>query len=108
MTLSGWLLSEEESLRKDCNQRDKNAVVAYSILPILESEPAGWNAVRGLPNSSAMFKDYLLDWHSQVEPVDKPFVNRVIQLLEATWNDTGIYNRTPGQFSPRAQQGPGT
>ena len=82
LTLSAWLLSEEESLRKDCYQRDKNAVVAYSLLPILESEPAGWNAVRKLPDSSAMFRDYLLDWHSQIEPIDKPFVNRIIQHFE--------------------------
>ena len=81
MTLSAWLLSEEEGLRKDCYLRDKNAVVAYSLLPIFESEPAGWNTVRRLPDSSAMFNDYLLDWHSQVEPIDKPFVNRVIQMF---------------------------
>ena len=82
MTLFGWLLSEEESLRKNCELRDKNAVVAYSLLPIFESEPAGWNAIRRLPDSSAMFKDYLCDWHSQVESIDQSFLNRIIQLFE--------------------------
>ena len=33
-TLAAWLSSEEEDLRRDCLQRDKNAVVAYSLLPI--------------------------------------------------------------------------
>ena len=40
-TLSAWLLSEEESLRQDRYQRERNAVVAYSLLPIFESEPSG-------------------------------------------------------------------
>ena len=79
--LATWLSSEEDALREDRYLRDKNAVVAYSLLPIFESEPTGWNAVRRLPDSVAMFKDYLLDWHSQVAPVDKPFVNRIIQLF---------------------------
>ena len=82
MTLSAWLLSEEESLRRDCELRDKNAIVAYSLLPIFEGDPAGWNAIRKLPNSSGMFKDYLRDWHSLVELTEKSFVNRIIRLFE--------------------------
>ena len=81
-TLSDWLLSEEESLRQDCCQRDKNAVVAYTLLPIFESEPAGWNAIRRLPDSSAMFRDYLLEWHRLVEPADKPFVALVLRAFQ--------------------------
>ena len=81
-TLSDWLLSEEESLRQDRYQRDKNAVVAYTLLPIFESEPAGWNAIRRLPNSLAMFEDYLREWHSLVEPLDRPLVKRILGLFE--------------------------
>ena len=94
MALPTWLLLEEEALRRDTaaalasntrisdELRHKYAIVAYSLLPIFESETAGWNAVRRLPNSSAMLKDYLRYWCSQVESVDKPFVNRIIQILE--------------------------
>ena len=81
-TLSTLLSLEEEELRKDPYQREKNAMVAYSLLPIFESSPAGWNAIRRLPDSSAMFRDYLLEWHTQVEPADKPFVKRIIQLVD--------------------------
>ena len=80
--LASWLASEEESLRNDPYQRDKNAVVSYSLLPILESEPTGWNAIRTLPNSSAMLKDYLQDWRLRVDPVDRPLVERIIQPFE--------------------------
>ena len=82
MTLVRWLASEEASLRQDSCQRDKNAVVAYSLLPIFEAEPVGWNTIRTLPSSSAMLKDYLREWHSQVEPLDTAFVERIIQIFE--------------------------
>ena len=81
MTLSTWLLSEEEGLREDCHQRDKNAVVAYSFLPIFESEPTVWNAIRRLPDSSAMFREYVLDWHARVESTERPLVKRVLDAL---------------------------
>ena len=82
MTLYEWLISEERSLRQERYLRDKNAVVAYSLLPIFESEPSGWNAIRRLPTSSAMFIDYLSEWHSQVEPIDRPFIERIFGLFE--------------------------
>ena len=81
MPLSKWLQSEEEDLRENCLQRDKNAVVAYSILPIFESELAVWNTIRRLPHSSAMFREYMLEWHSWVEPADKPLVKRILDAF---------------------------
>ena len=81
-TLATWLLQEEESLRCDRYQRDKNAVVSYSLLPIVEDEPTGWNAVRSLPESSEGLKAYLHAWSLHVDPLDRPFVDRVIQLFE--------------------------
>ena len=83
MTLSTWLLAEEDSLRGDRYQRDKNAVVAYSLLPIFESEPAGWNAIKNLPDSTARFGDYLIEWRRMVEFTDRPFVNRIMDAFES-------------------------
>ena len=80
-TLAPWLASEEEGLRVDAYQRDKNAVVSYSLLPIFESQPTGWNTICKLPDSSAVLKDYLQDWGSQVDSTDKPFVDCIIQLF---------------------------
>lgn len=81
MTLSTWLLSEEESLREDYYQRDKNAVVAYSLLPIFESEPTVWNAVRKLPSSSAMIQEYMLEWHACVGPAEAPLIKRILDVF---------------------------
>ena len=77
MTLAAWLQAEEGSLRHDRYQRDKNAVVAYSLLPIFESEPAGWNAIRRLPAPPSMLMDYLVEWEECVDPQDRPFVKRI-------------------------------
>lgn len=82
VTLQTWLLSHEDELRKDPYQRDKNDLVAYKLLPIFEDVPAGWNAIRKLPNSSARLSDYLRDWHSSVDSVDKPFVKRLSDAFD--------------------------
>ena len=82
MTLATWLLQEEESLRGARYQRDKNAVVSYRLLPIFEATPTGLNTIRSMPDSSAMFRDYLTDWWLQVDPRDRSFVSNIIQLFE--------------------------
>lgn len=79
MTLASWLATEEDNLREDSEQRDKNAIVAYELLPFFESEPTGWNAVRRLPTSSSSLKDYLNEWTSIVEQHDQGFVHRIIE-----------------------------
>ena len=59
--LQAWLLSHEEILRENEYQRKKNALVAYALLPIFESSPAGWNAIRSLPNSVGFLEEYFVD-----------------------------------------------
>ena len=81
VTLREWLSHKEEELRRDPHKRDENAVVAYSLLPILEREPWGWNSIRQLPDSSAMFGDYLLEWYTRVELADRPFVKRILDAF---------------------------
>ena len=64
-------------LREDEYQREKNAVVAYQLLPIFEDTSTGWNAVRNFPTSKGYLKEYLKDWYLSVESEDKPFVERL-------------------------------
>ena len=73
---------EEDSLRQDPYQRDKNAIVAYELLPLFQNEPTGWNAVGHLPNSSAKLNDYLREWYTKVDVVDKPFLKRTLEAFE--------------------------
>ena len=77
-TLPDWLASREEALRSDPYQRNMNATVAYSLLPVFEDSPEGWNSIRHLPNSRGSLVDYIGDWHSAVLDVDRAFVLRVL------------------------------
>ena len=77
VSLHSWLLDNEDVLREDEYQREKNAVVAYELLPIFEDTPIGWNAVCNFPTSTSYLKEYLRDWYSSVESEDKPFVARL-------------------------------
>ena len=81
-SLSNWVASQEDTLREDSEQREKNSVVAGELLPLLESDPSGWNAIRAFPTSSARFKDYLSEWRDQVDAVDRAFVETIIRRFE--------------------------
>ena len=81
INLHDWLSTNEEVLRIDPYQRDKNSLVAYALLTIFESCPSGWNAISKLPRSSAGIADYITEWHSSVDAADNPFVARLSSVL---------------------------
>ena len=81
MSLHEWLASNEEVLRRDPYQRDKNELVAYALLPTFESCPLGWNAIARFPSSSSAIVDYLSEWQSSVEAGDRPFVANLSSVL---------------------------
>ena len=79
----------EASLRAEFGKfsksdRDKVAVVSHALLPIFESEPTGWNAVRKVPVINGPLTEYLEDWYAQVELTDKPFLKRILNAFELT------------------------
>ena len=80
-TLPEWIESEESSLRSDAIQRDKNALVAYSLLSLFEEQPSGWNTIRLLPNSCAELGGYLSEWAEAVHPDDVQFVIDLAEIL---------------------------
>ena len=91
-TLPDWLSFHESGLRRDRYQRDKNALVAYALLPVFEALPAGWNAIRKFPSSSGELKYYLSDWASAADLDDVPFVVRLADMLgHAIGSDTESY-----------------
>ena len=77
--MAKWLSNHEGALRRDPYLRDRNAVVAYRLLPIFEAHPQGWNTVRSLPTSEGALNEYLLDWYGQVDPRDREFVGRIME-----------------------------
>ena len=86
MSLPEWLAEHEDALRSDPYGRDRNAVVGYQLLPILEARPGAWNAVQRLPAgqhaaTNSPTCDYLRSWRSVVDPRDRHVVDQVMQLL---------------------------
>ena len=84
VTLQNWLLSHEETLRRDrywC-QRKGNDLVAYKLLPIFESDPSGWNAIQSLPDCSGCLEEYFANWHSSADPADKDFITRLSNAFD--------------------------
>ena len=87
--LNEWLTLHHESLLRDPYQREKNAVIAYQLLPIFESHPSGWNAVRELPTRrqpsemNGSIGDYLRLWRSTVDPDGRSVVDQISQMLTA-------------------------
>ena len=79
----------EASLRNEFGEfsqgdRGKVAVISHALLPVFESEPAGWNAVRNVPVTKEPLTAYLSDWYTQVDLVDKPFVQRILDIFGQT------------------------
>ena len=84
--VSEWLHAEAESLRQHHLQRDKNAIVAYALLPLIELDPTGWNAIQRLPVTevsihTSWIGEYLRAWRSAVDPRDTHFVDQVRKTL---------------------------
>ena len=67
-TLISWLNAREDELRDDPYQRQLNAVVAYSLLPLFEASPTSWNVVPYLPASASRLHSYLREWPRALHP----------------------------------------
>lgn len=44
-TFAKWFQENEESMRANSTDRDKNNVVAVELLPLFEAHPAGWESL---------------------------------------------------------------
>ena len=83
----GWWNPEEETQKwrnhlwnageETQKWRNHFVYVARVLLPIFIKDPSGWNAIRKLPASRGMLREYLQDWHKQVDDSDKEFVKKV-------------------------------
>ena len=80
-TLRRWLSAREDELRDNPYQRQLNAVVAYSLLPLFEANPTGWNAIRSLPVSASRLHTYLREWTSSVSPQNRYFTESILDIL---------------------------
>ena len=89
-----WLSNYEEEMRTTSVGENTNGdrhekyraiygLIAYTLLPIFEKYPDGWNAVRYLPKSDSYIKQYLYEW-LRLARGSEQFISHCIECLEAT------------------------
>ena len=61
-----WFSKNEQDLRANCKQRDKNGLIAIRLLRIFETEPSLWETTtylnRGSRDMNLPFASYLSEW----------------------------------------------
>ena len=85
--LGAWLRDNEERLRRDPYQRDKNDLVARMLLPLFERYPASWDALSYLNLDPADARDslaeYLHHWYDNAPAEHKVFIADVLRFFDA-------------------------
>jgi hypothetical protein len=80
-----WFRNNESALRQNPDMRDRNTIIAIQLLPILEAEPRGWEALaflnRGSHDMAESLAQRLAEWHSQCPRRLRPFVARLATVL---------------------------
>ena len=80
-----WFHRHEPALRKDAGHRDWNTIIAAQLLPIFETEPAGWEAVtflnRGSSNGQESLSEHFTRWRANCPNRLRPFVSKLAAVF---------------------------
>ncbi len=81
VTFAAWFEKERQTLQAKAHDRERNLVVAVQLLPLLEANPRGWQALaylnRGKIEENETLERYLTAWHDRVPRVHQAFVREV-------------------------------
>ena len=84
--LAIWLASNEEQLRGNPYQRQKNELIAKLLLPLFERDPTNWSTLTYLNLDSGdagnSLRDYLRNWYQNAPVEHKAFIADVLGMLE--------------------------
>ncbi|MDG2123182.1 MAG: hypothetical protein P8J87_05765 [Verrucomicrobiales bacterium] len=76
--LGKFYAENKTALRSDATRRNLNATVAIALLPLFETTPSRWAAVRYLnttPATAGMsLTQYLKKWHDDAPEIHRPFI----------------------------------
>jgi hypothetical protein len=82
---SDWFRRRQPSLRKNAEDRDRNAIIAAQLLPIFEAEPTGWEAVtflnRGLTNGQESLSEHFARWGANCPDRLRQFVSKLASVF---------------------------
>jgi hypothetical protein len=85
--LAAWLHDNEERLRHDPYQRQKNEVVANLLLPLFEANPEHWDTLAYLnldpDDARSSLQDYLRNWYNNAPAEHRTFIADVLALFQA-------------------------
>jgi len=85
--LAAWLRDNEERLRHDPYQRQKNEVVANLLLPLFEANPEHWDTLVYLnldpDDARNSLQDYLRNWYNNAPAEHRNFIADVLAVLQA-------------------------
>jgi hypothetical protein len=80
-----WFRSRQSTLRQNAVRRDWNTIIATELLPIFESEPAGWESVtflnRGPADGRQTLSEHLTQWRASCPDHLRPFVTRLAAVF---------------------------
>jgi hypothetical protein len=72
-------------MRRNPTLRERNAIVAIELLPLLEADPRAWEAVTfmnlGTRDRRQPLDVFLAEWRQNCPPALRPFVVRVAQIF---------------------------
>jgi len=87
VNFAAWLSDNEEQLRRNPYQREKNDLMANLLLPLFEEQPGKWDALCYLnldpADANSSLEHYLLHWYQNAPAEHRPFVAGVLGLLRA-------------------------
>ena len=84
--LAAWFAGNEERLRHDPYQREKNEMVANLLLPLFERNPENWATLSYLNldpgDARSSLREYLRNWYRNAPPEHKTFIADVLDLFQ--------------------------
>lgn len=76
-----WFRENEPAMRRNAELRERNAVVALRLLPLLDAEPRGWEAATfmnlGTQDRRQPLGAFLADWQRNCPAALRPFVAKM-------------------------------
>jgi len=78
LTLSNWFKANEQNLRSDSCQRNKNGIVAVQLLPLMEKNLKNWQSICFIPDSAGSFEEFLKEWRAKCPEPQKLFITELL------------------------------
>lgn len=77
VSLADWYAANRNVLRANHSIRPLNGVVANALLPLFEKHPAGWDAVRFMPDETGPIDRFFRSWRRKAPERHWEFIGRI-------------------------------